>query len=133
MLNQSPTENTQAFLSGVADEMEAQASKLESSNGAALHGSSAKSGRYFDTQFFSKMAYTACYTFSYGVCFPVFLACRYVPKNNELVNGLVDGGASANRAVDEMMDRASEWRLSRREAAERAEVVDAGAEALASA
>ena len=137
-MDQSPAQETQAFLSSVADEMESQAAKLESSNGAALNGkSSGKSTRGLDTQFASKMVYTACYTLSYGVCYPVFLACRYIPKNNELVNGLVDGGVSANRAVDEMMVRAAEWRLARREAADQAnqeaEVVDAGAEALASA
>jgi hypothetical protein len=83
------------------------------------------------------MVYTACYTLSYGVCFPIFMACKYIPKNNEIVNGLIDGGASANHAVDEMMARAQQWRLARNEAAEAAETeeqcVTSGVDALASA
>lgn len=128
---------TQAFLSDVADEMEAAAAKLETSNGAASTRSAEKPGRYLNAQFGSKVLYTACYTLSYGVCFPVFMACRYIPKNNEFVEGLMDGGSSANRAVDEMMHRAEEWRLSRKQATEHAqqesEVMAAGVEALASA
>ena len=134
-MDQTASHDTQEFLAGVADQMEAQAAKLEASNGAVDLGPSSKSGRYFDAQFASKMVYTACYTLSYGICFPIFAACRYIPKNNELVNGLVDGGVSANHAVDDMMQRAEQWRLARREAAERgeqeAEILESGADALA--
>ena len=133
-MDQIATPDLQSTLSDVADKMEAAAAALEGGGGDAAD-SSRPLGKY--VQFGSKMVYTACYTLSYGVCFPVFLACRYVPKNNELVNGLVDGGVSASHAADEMMARAEEWRLARREAAEAAEaeeqVVTSGVDALASA
>lgn len=125
--------DSQEFLSGVADSMDAKAAELEASNGAATHCTA--TNRY--QQFGSKMIYTACYTLSYGVCFPVFLACRYIPKNNLVVNGLVDGGASANKAADEMVVKAQKWLVNRHNASEHAavegEVVDSGIEALASA
>lgn len=131
---QHTTANDHDMFSGAAAACERKADELDGLNGAASQGSTPKPGRYF--QFGSKVVYTACYTLSYGVCFPIFMACRYIPKNNELVNGLVDGGASANHAVDEMMDRAEQWRLARREASERAAqesaCVDSGVEVLAS-
>lgn len=129
------SQDSQHDYSGIADQFEAKASELEAANGAAFSSTAAPTCRYLT--FGSKLAYTACYTLSYGVCFPVFLACRYVPKNNELVNGLVDGGKSANKAVDELMSRARDWRISRQESAVKSqqeeECVRVGAEALASA
>ena len=95
---------TQAFLSDVADEMEAAAAQLEAGQGAAksCHVGSAPAR---NGAFASKLLYTASYTLSYGVCFPVFALVRYVPKNNQFVEGLVDGGASAQRAVANMLHR----------------------------
>ena len=136
-MDQTTSQDTQEFLSGVANELDAQASKMEAANGAVDTGASCKTGRRIDAQFASKMVYTACYTLSYGICFPIFAVCRYIPKNNELVNGLIDGGVSANHSVDEMMERAKKWRLARCDAAEHAEeeaeMMDSGADALASA
>eukprot|EP00475_Leptophrys_vorax_P030736 TRINITY_DN46255_c0_g1_i1.p2 TRINITY_DN46255_c0_g1~~TRINITY_DN46255_c0_g1_i1.p2 ORF type:complete len:134 (-),score=12.43 TRINITY_DN46255_c0_g1_i1:95-496(-) len=133
-MDQIATPDLQSTLSDVADKMEAAAAALDGSGGDAADPSRPL-GKY--VQFGSKMVYTACYTLSYGVCFPIFLASKYVPKNNELVNGLIDGGISASHAADEMMARAEEWRLARREAAEAAEaeeqVVTSGVDALASA
>lgn len=133
-MDQMASPDLQATLSDVADKMEAAAAALEGAGGD-MADPSRPMGKY--VQFGSKMVYTACYTLSYGVCFPLFFACRYVPKNNELVNGFIDGGASASHAVDEMMARAEEWRTARREAAEAAEaeeqVVTSGVDALASA
>lgn len=134
-MDQSPASDLQATLSDVADKMEAKACELESANGSVASGASSAATSVL--QFGSKMVYTACYTLSYGVCFPVFVACKYIPKNNEIVNGLIDGGASASHAVDEMMARAEQWRLARREAVEDAETeeqcVTSGVDALASA
>ena len=135
-VSESEAEETGDFLSSVADELEAQAGELESVNGAAKHYESSP-GWHFDSNFGGKMVYTACYTLSYGICFPVFWACQYVPKNNEFVHGLVDGGTSASTAVDGMMERVKEWRLARSEATEQTEeedeVISSGAEALAPA
>jgi hypothetical protein len=131
MMSQSTSSDLQATLSEVADKMEAAACELEAA-GSSTPGTSGPMDNYL--QFGSKLIYTACYTLSYGVCFPVFLVCRYVPKNNEVVNGLIDGGVSASHAADEMMARAQQWRLARREAAEAEDqVVTSGVDALASA
>lgn len=94
---------TQAFLSDVADEMEAAAAQLEQGGGYSGKSCQAGSAPARSSAFGSKLFYTASYTLSYGVCFPVFLLTRYVPKNNQFVEGLVDGGASAQRAVDNML------------------------------
>jgi hypothetical protein len=122
IMEQATSSETQAFLSDVADEMEAVATKLETSNGAVMTRPAGKTNRYLNARFGSKVLYTACYTLSYGVCFPVFVACRYLPKNNQFVEGLVDGGVSANQAADDLLARAEKWRLSRRQAAEESEV-----------
>jgi hypothetical protein len=126
---------TQAFLSGVADEIEAAATKLESQNGAALHGSAGSSTSYLNARFGRKLAYTTCYMLSYGVCFPVFVACRYVPKNNQFVDGLVHGGEAASQAADEVLKSAREWRNARQQSAneslQESAAMDTGAEVLA--
>ncbi len=94
---------TQAFLSDVADEMEAAAAQLEQGGGYAAKSCQGGSAPARSSAFGSKLFYTASYTLSYGVCFPVFFLTRYVPKNNQFVEGLVDGGASAQRAVENML------------------------------
>jgi hypothetical protein len=133
MTNETSPE-TNAFLADVANKLESAASNLESgvnATGAAVGGWASK---YANANFASKLAYTACYTFSYGVCFPIFVACHYVPKNNSLVGGLVDGSASANSSVDQFMERARAARLARREQDEMSkeynEIAEDGAGAL---
>ena len=128
------TPETNAFLSDVADKLESAASNLESGAGATSAAIGDWSNKYLNANFASKLAYTACYTLSYGVCFPVFVACHYIPKNNSLVEGLVDGGASANQSVDQFMERARANRLARKNAAEElrefSEVIEDGVGAL---
>jgi hypothetical protein len=50
--------------------------------------------------FLSRLTYTTCYAVSYGVVFPTLLVARAVPKDNALVNGLVDGARAAREAVE---------------------------------
>ncbi|MES2791492.1 MAG: hypothetical protein V4719_17880 [Planctomycetota bacterium] len=104
-MDSAPPPETQAFLSDVADEMEAAAAQLESANGSASKPCENGEKPSRNKAFGSKLLYTASYTLSYGVCFPVFLVARYVPKNNQFVEGLVDGGASAQRAADNLLHR----------------------------
>lgn len=122
---------TQTFLANVADQMEAHAAELEGT-GASGDGSTKS-----EPQFVSKLAYTACYSLSYGVCFPILLACHWIPKNNQFVRGLSDGQAAADRAADKTLDRFHQWRLSKSANADHAvqkeECIESGAEVLATA
>ena len=133
MANES-TPETNAFLSDMADKFESAASNLETTVGATSAAVGDWSNKYVNANFASKMAYTACYTLAYGVCFPIFVACHYVPKNNSLVEGLMDGGADANHSVDQMLERARANRLERKrasqESSEFSEVVEDGVGAL---
>jgi hypothetical protein len=49
--------------------------------------------------FVSRLTYTTCYAVSYGVVFPSLLVARAVPKDNAIVNGLVDGARAARDAI----------------------------------
>ena len=125
---------TNAFLADVADKLESAASNLEAGVGATSAAIGGWTSRYANANFASKLAYTACYTLSYGVCFPIFVACHYIPKNNSLVEGLVDGGASASSSVDQFLERAKSGRLAGDQndlaSEEISEIVEAGAGAL---
>lgn len=133
MANES-TPETNAFLSDVADKLESAASHLETSVGETTAAVSDWSNKYMNANFASKMAYTACYTLAYGVCFPIFVACHYVPKNNRLVEGLVDGGVDANHSVDQMLEKAKARRQDRKQASQESrefsDVVEDGVGAL---
>jgi len=50
--------------------------------------------------FLSRLTYTTCYAVSYGVVFPTLLVARAVPKDNAIVNGLVDGARAARDALE---------------------------------
>ena len=50
--------------------------------------------------FLSRLTYTTCYAVSYGVVFPSLMVARAVPKDNAIVNGLVDGARAAREALD---------------------------------
>ena len=53
-------------------------------------------------RFLNRLTYTTFYTISYGVVFPSLLVAHWVPKENALVHGLIDGGWAARDAVTEM-------------------------------
>ncbi len=133
MTNETSPE-TNAFLADVADKLESAASNLEAGVGATSAAIGGWTSKYANANFASKLAYTACYAFSYGVCFPIFVACHYVPKNNSLVDGLMDGGASANASVDQFIERATTGRRVRKEqdsmSSEYSEIAEDGAGAL---
>jgi hypothetical protein len=133
-MDQNSQQEAQAFLSNAADHFDAKASEMECS-GTQEACDSQSSERGFDAQFGSKIVYTACYSLSYGVCFPFLLAAQWIPKNNTVVRGLVDGSNAADRAAGETLDRFQQWRLARSEKAEqamqKAEFVEAGVEAMA--
>src|SRR5580704_7849108 len=47
------------------------------------------------SRFVSRLVYTTCYTFSYGVIFPAALVARAIPRDNVAVQGLIDGAQAA--------------------------------------
>lgn len=53
--------------------------------------------------FLNRFVYTACYTVSYGVVFPVALVALSVPRNNAFVQGIVDGSKAARHKVDDVL------------------------------
>jgi hypothetical protein len=128
---------TTVFLSDVADTLESAASNMESNTGESGAGCQPRKSGNSNAGFASKMAYTTCYTLSYGLCFPIFLACHYIPKNNSFVEGLVEGGASANQSVDEMMEISKANRLARQQSRDKStdfsEIIAEGTDALAPA
>jgi hypothetical protein len=128
------THETNAFLADVADKLESAASNLEAGVGATSAAIGGWTSKYANANFASKLAYTACYTLSYGVCFPIFVASHYIPKNNSLVEGLVDGSASANSSADQFLERVKSGRLAAEPndlaSEEISEIVEAGAGAL---
>ena len=127
-MNNPAAPETNAFLSDVADKLETAAANLESGVNSASATIGNWSDKYMNSNFASKLAYTACYSLSYGICFPIFVACHYVPKNNSLVEGFVDGAASANVSVDKTLERFRSSRLASGEAVadEFSEVVEDG-------
>ena len=127
-MNNPAAPETNAFLSDVADKLETAAANLESGVNSAGATIGNWSDKYMNSNFASKLAYTACYSLSYGICFPIFVACHYVPKNNSLVEGFVDGAASANVSVDKTLERFRSSRLASGEAVadEFSEVVEDG-------
>lgn len=50
--------------------------------------------------FLSRLTYSTCYAVSYGVVFPTLLVARTVPRDNAIVNGLMDGARAARGAVE---------------------------------
>jgi hypothetical protein len=128
------TPETQAFLLDVADKMESAAANLESQNGVASHSAPAEKTNYMSAEFGRKILYTSSYMLSYGVCFPVFAVCRYIPKNNEFVHGLVDGSEAANKAVDQLRLSAKERRGQRQKTLDKSmesNIMQSGISALA--
>ena len=60
--------------------------------------------------FASRFVYTACYTVSYGVVFPVMLLARSIPQNNSAVRGLIDGAQAAIHKAEQFQCASSDSR-----------------------
>ena len=54
--------------------------------------------------FMSRLVYTTSYTVSYGVVFPAMFLAHAIPKDNALVQGLIDGAQAAIHKVDQVRD-----------------------------
>lgn len=123
--------NPKTFLHDVADAMDEAADQIDStSNGQSTLATTNR--EISKPKFGQKLIYTSCYTLSFGMCFPVFLICRYVPKNNPLVEGIVAGGAAASRDVNAWLTRIKESRQSAADSKEEDQIVaKEGAAALA--
>ena len=63
------------------------------------------------SHFASRLVYTTCYTFSYGVVFPAMLLARAVPSNNAAVRGLREGAQAARHKVDQLQSLPIETRI----------------------
>lgn len=71
--------------------------------------------RWIPRGFLSQAVYSTCFSISYGVALPTLLVASFVPRNNSLVNGLVDGAQAA---------RTDAAKIAERRAARRAEEMD---------
>jgi len=56
----------------------------------------------------AKFVYTVCYTVSFGVVFPSVLLAQSIPRNNEVVRGLIDGAQAAIHKVDQLRSPSSD-------------------------
>ena len=52
---------------------------------------------------FARVLYSATYTISYGVVFPVALVTRAIPQENAAVRGLIEGAQAASRKADAVL------------------------------
>jgi len=102
-------QNQQEFMDEVADALDAAADELDS-NGEQTSGdlTISQSGNG-GANFVQKLVYSTFYSASFGACFPVFLACRYVPKQNPLVQGMIAGGSAATHDVDAWLERTKQY------------------------
>ena len=122
---------TEAQSPGVAeDAMNRVAKAMSDAAGAVRSGASdaAESARRLApkaARVVSQTVYSTCYYFSYGVVFPTMFVVSFIPKNNALVHGLVDGARAASDAVCDLR--------ARRAAAEPACIVDASGAIIAPA
>jgi hypothetical protein len=57
------------------------------------------------SEFLSQAIYKVSYSVSFGVVFPAMLVARWIPKENAVVNGLIDGAHAAIDLVDEMRSK----------------------------
>ncbi|MFI5456498.1 MAG: hypothetical protein ACHRXM_13695 [Isosphaerales bacterium] len=57
------------------------------------------------SQFASRVVYSTCYTVSYGVVLPAVFVTHSIPRNNAVVQGLVDGAQDAIHKVDQLRSR----------------------------
>ena len=53
----------------------------------------------------SRVVYSATYTISYGVVFPVTLVAGSIPRNNAAVRGLIEGAQAASHRADAILGR----------------------------
>ncbi|MDB5337571.1 MAG: hypothetical protein JWN70_3190 [Planctomycetaceae bacterium] len=128
---------TSDFLTEVADQMDATADQLDCCANGQTNGqvvaASVASGGIWPIKFAEKLVYTTSYTLSFGVCFPVFLVCHYIPKNNPVVRGLIAGGEGASAKADAWLTRSIVANPAATESPEDVLVAEAGAGALAPA
>ena len=125
--------NDQTFLNNVADAIDAAANRLESEANGCLTTLKSNTDGAYSSKFPQKIVYSTCYTLSFGVCFPVFLLCRYVPKENSLVRGMIDGGTAANQQATDWLARRQNQIIDAAEAAEEKLVSETGSIAMAGA
>jgi hypothetical protein len=59
------------------------------------------------SQFLSQAVYKVSYSVSFGVVFPAMLIARWIPKDNAVVYGLIDGAHAARDLVDEMKSKSA--------------------------
>ena len=92
-------------LGAVADAMQKAAASVQSAVGQGISGASQVTSEALPRAglFLNRFVYTACYTVSYGVVFPVALVALSVPRNNAFVQGIVDGSKAARHKVDDVL------------------------------
>ncbi len=132
------TENAQPisdFLTEGADQMDATADHLNSSANGQTNGrvltAWVSCGVSGPVKFAEKFVYATGYTLSFGVCFPVFFVCHYIPKNNPVVRGLIAGSSDASSKVDAWFTRTITTNPAATKSPEDLLVAETGAVALA--
>jgi len=103
---------TETVVSTDSDPLRAVADAMDAAVQAAKDGAEHARTRATDalpaaSQFLSQAVYKASYSVSFGVVFPAMLVARWLPKDNAVVHGLIDGAQAAIEMVDEMRSRSA--------------------------
>jgi hypothetical protein len=88
---------TQEQLNRVAQALNTAAQAVRAGVGDARTSAEAMAAN--TSQAASKVVYATCYYLSYGVVFPTVLVASYIPTNNPIAHGLIDGAHAAAEAV----------------------------------
>jgi hypothetical protein len=78
----------------------------------------------------SRTVYRSCYAISYTIVFPTVFLASFIPRNNPVVQGLIDGATVARESVGEIQARRATRSAERKRAREEGEIVMHGVEAL---
>src|SRR2546423_1115500 len=92
-------------LRAVADAMDAAVQAVK--DGAENARATATDAIPAASQFLSQAVYKTCYSVSFGVVFSAILIARWIPKDNAVVHGLVDGAHAATDLVEEMRSKSA--------------------------
>jgi hypothetical protein len=103
MQNESAASVSSDPLRAIADAMDAAVQAAKAGGDRAL--AAATDAAPAASQFVSQAVYKTCYSISFGAVLPVVLLARFVPRNNALVDGLIDGTHAAIDFADQIKSR----------------------------
>ena len=94
----------EAMDTAINDPLHSVADALDAAANAARGGMEDVRAKVFDSMpaiasSLSGLTYKTCYAVSYGIVFPTILVVRAIPKENAVVQGVIDGARAAIERV----------------------------------